>query len=371
MLSQSNSSTGAAILGSTWGAHILQPRIMRLLMRNEARLAAASLLLAVMGCSSENADQGRSGARVVPFDEVFPLQRAIVLQDPPGNPIGEPSSIVMWGDRLVVTDLLQADVKMFDHTGRHVATIGQPGSGPGEFRAPIGAAVLGGNVLGVFDLMLNRLTYFAADGKVQDQVSVPLHSISSFQGIDSGHVLFTGTRQTSTAAAVRARGREGTESVHIVDTTGTVLRSFHVLPPPSRMYEANFSQVVAAPVGRTVVSAFRGSNRIHSYDRVTGKEGDVELGGAFYREPQWPKREIPGGLNVLSEWANRQMWTTRIVALDSSTYAVGFTMPDPHQPKERVFRYEVATASGQPLFTTSQTNRVLMLVHHGCAVFLN
>ncbi len=340
-------------------------------MRNEARIAAAFLLLAVMGCSPENADQGSSGAHVVPFDEVFPLQETIVLQDPPGNPIGEPSSIIIWGDRLVVTDLLQADVKMFDRSGRHVATIGQPGDGPGEFRAPVGAAVLAGGVLGVFDPRLHRLSFFTADGRPQDQVGVPLHSITSFQGIDSAHVLYTGTLRASTTAEARVQSQEGSKSVHILDPQGTVLRSFHQVEPPSRMYEANFSLVVAAPVGGKVVSASFGSNRIHISDRAARSETVVALGAESYREPQWPKRELPGGLTVLSEWANQQMWTSRIVALDSTTFAVGFTMPDARKPKERVFRYEVATVAGQALFATSLTNRVLMFVHRGCGVFVN
>lgn len=67
--------------------------------------------------------------------------------------------------RIYVLDQQAAQVRVFDHEGKHVRTIGRPGSGPGEL-SPATMAVLAGpaDVVYVADIMRQRIAAFAADG---------------------------------------------------------------------------------------------------------------------------------------------------------------------------------------------------------------
>lgn len=79
--------------------------------------------------------------------------------------LNRPSAIATGNDnRLYVADGPQ--VFVLHDSGRHVATIGRRGRGPGEFRSIDGIAALGGDTLLVWDGAERRLTWLCADGRV-------------------------------------------------------------------------------------------------------------------------------------------------------------------------------------------------------------
>lgn len=68
---------------------------------------------------------------------------------------------LLAGGRVAVSDALTRDVRVFDASGRHVATFGGPGEGPGEFGIPTVLAEYRGDSLAAFDGRLFRTTIFS------------------------------------------------------------------------------------------------------------------------------------------------------------------------------------------------------------------
>jgi DNA-binding beta-propeller fold protein YncE len=114
---------------------------------------------------------GREGEVLVSDSE---LGRVFRL-GPDGSPRGEfgggilqrPTGVVRdaAGGRVFVADTSAHDIKVFDDEGRHLATWGQRGDGPGELNYPT-YLTLNEGVLVVSDSMNARVQGFDRDGKV-------------------------------------------------------------------------------------------------------------------------------------------------------------------------------------------------------------
>jgi hypothetical protein len=72
---------------------------------------------------------------------------------------------VLSDARIVVADAGSQEVRWFDAEGRHVATAGGRGEGPGEFTGIAALAVMPGDSIVVYDDGLRRLSFFAADAR--------------------------------------------------------------------------------------------------------------------------------------------------------------------------------------------------------------
>jgi hypothetical protein len=94
--------------------------------------------------------------------------------------------------RVLVVTSEAPSLRMFDRTGKVVWTAGRTGTGPGEYRLPIRAAI-GPRVIQVVDMSLRRITRLQGDGTVIGSAPV-----------------------TGFPAAVGARGRSG-EMVVVLD----------------------------------------------------------------------------------------------------------------------------------------------------------
>jgi len=67
--------------------------------------------------------------------------------------------------RILVVNGGTQELRYFDATGAHLATVGRKGGGPGEFEG-LGLAVVGpGDTVAAYDWNLRRLSYFAPDGR--------------------------------------------------------------------------------------------------------------------------------------------------------------------------------------------------------------
>lgn len=85
---------------------------------------------------------------------------------PPGkNPLQGPGDIFIAQDKVYVTDINAGRVLVFNLEGKLLSTIGKPGRGPGELRAPNGVAVdRDGNIF-VVDTANARVQVFDAQGR--------------------------------------------------------------------------------------------------------------------------------------------------------------------------------------------------------------
>ncbi len=94
--------------------------------------------------------------------------------DPKGNFVASfrtergmfgPKGAAVDGDRLLVTDTGNGDVEVFDLGGRHVATWGAPGDGPGQFHEPAGIAADGRGHVFVADTANGRIQKLDRNGR--------------------------------------------------------------------------------------------------------------------------------------------------------------------------------------------------------------
>ncbi|HWP36605.1 MAG TPA: 6-bladed beta-propeller [Gemmatimonadales bacterium] len=295
------------------------------------------------------------------FEQLFQLEHRVRLAEAAEDPIGEVMDLEVWDGKLVVVDGIQANLKVFDRDGRLVQTIGRPGDGPGEFRQPWRAAVVAGDRLAVLDLAHSHLSLFAPGGVYERRWSLPGFVASSLMPLDGGEQLVI-------ALQIVADGRSlSPYALHVFDLAGRRLESFRETPQPTRPGEANAMMLVAARVGSVVVSAPYATNRILHHDLRTGREWTVVAGESIYREPEWSRWRVGERVSpsVYQEWFRRQMWLTKLVALDSSRYAAGFTIWGSGPGAS--YQYAVLTADGTELVTTKPTPRALFRVYGGTA----
>ena len=71
---------------------------------------------------------------------------------------------------IYVLQHLERSVKVFDSSGHLVRVIGRDGEGPGEFRSPHRMS-WSGDIIGISDVRLGRLTMYTLDGRVQRTIS--------------------------------------------------------------------------------------------------------------------------------------------------------------------------------------------------------
>jgi|CXWL01.1.fsa_nt_gi HAMP domain-containing protein len=104
--------------------------------------------------------------RLAPIDTVRARVVAAIGEDAPRTPflLGEVSGLAFDASgRLYVADVQEPRVVIFDSTGRHLATVGRKGEGPGEFTAPTGPIVAGDGTLYVRNM--SRVQHFVKDPK--------------------------------------------------------------------------------------------------------------------------------------------------------------------------------------------------------------
>jgi len=81
------------------------------------------------------------------------------------------SMVVDDAGRIYVLDWKEIHVKVFDHNGTYIRTIGKKGQGPGEFITPLSISITGQNELVVEDFN-SRLAFFSLEGKFKKNLLV-------------------------------------------------------------------------------------------------------------------------------------------------------------------------------------------------------
>lgn len=146
------------------------------------------------------------------------LQRLTTVGDSAGpGMLAQQGTVVVdsRGRVFAFTNFDPSRIQVFDRSGRHLTTIGRPGSGPGEFRGVVTAAIGPGDTLIALDFENSRLAVF--DPELRFQRHVPLPGIS-FQFVPAaGNLVLAGELRTRDPTA---------DPLQLVDSVGRVLRRF-------------------------------------------------------------------------------------------------------------------------------------------------
>lgn len=181
-------------------------------------IALASAWLSVLGGGTASNLSGPGIGAATPSDSVFWRVKAVALQEPADNPIGEITDLEVLPDgRFLVLDGMSAALRLHDENGFLEQTVGRKGSGPGEFRLPVDLAVNTAGQVFVADIGLNRITRFTPNLEFDTTFAVP------GQGV--GSVKAAGDR----ILAITYRRFE--DVILILDFDGRILGSFHPFEP--------------------------------------------------------------------------------------------------------------------------------------------
>ena len=123
---------------------------------------------------------------------------------------------------VVVMNGATSELRFFDHSGRHLRTVGRLGSGPGEFRRPGAPLWFGADTLVVYDTWTARATFVSTRGGLLKSVRI--------EGVAGGGELLGRLSDGSLLLAIARGVTEGTEPgvrrdpVHLVrlSTEGVV-----------------------------------------------------------------------------------------------------------------------------------------------------
>lgn len=99
------------------------------------------------------------------------LKQLYVIGGPPNYDIGILySSAVDRQNRVYIFDMKANQIKAFDADGKFVRNIGGRGSGPGEYRLVVGAAIVRDSLLATHDVSNGRLVVFRPDGSLDENI---------------------------------------------------------------------------------------------------------------------------------------------------------------------------------------------------------
>lgn len=82
-----------------------------------------------------------------------------------------------WG-RIVLADVVEGQIRVFDSTGAFVRALGRRGRGPGEFNEPKGIRIRDDGGVTIYDPLQRRLSVFDSAGTVVDTHIIPISSWS-------------------------------------------------------------------------------------------------------------------------------------------------------------------------------------------------
>lgn len=166
-----------------------RPRIQKGIITATLASLALEGMIILGGCNDDQAAPRRTG---VPFDSVFALAGTIVLEESPTDPIVDLKHISVASDgRILFADHRAARVRVFDQSGRAIATFGRHGDGPGEFRRPLDALVVAGETF-VTDPGGGRITRYNSDFEVDTILESPGGLPADLVTDGSSLVLLTG-----------------------------------------------------------------------------------------------------------------------------------------------------------------------------------
>jgi hypothetical protein len=310
-------------------------------------LCAGLFLMGIGGCGSERSYTQTGERPPIAFEELFTLEREFKLQQQDTDPIAAPVQLYIWHGQILLNDVLQSNIKVFNSDGTFAFAIGRAGDGPGEFRQPVAMVATADDQLAVVDVALSRVSLFGADGAFIRSWSLPPGRVWSATAVKDGTQLLVSAR----FADHMGSQYEG-YALHLFDWNGEHIESFLELPEIRNFRESTFQRIMAIELGEIIVAARLTSNHLTHYDRHGRHASRVVSAAEAYVAPEWPTTsETRHNLEAATEWANRQTWLTRLVSVDSARYVVVYTRYDAAKGGRNFF-YSVMHKNGTPLYTT-------------------
>lgn len=229
----------------------------------QVNLLLASILAGffVVGCSGESAEQTNALDQFVEGDKIS-LSEATTLGDEEGTLFAQPVGVFLGPDGyLYAADVGYRDVRVFSTGGELITTIGGPGQGPGEFRAPSDLAFGAGDSLFVFDGAQRRIAVFSSPPDPTFAYNIPLEPSAGRMSSDGILATRDGRLYTTFSRGVNPEDdEEGTWLVQI-DRSGQIVEdSLASLPPMETIRESQDGgsmRVLVKPFGRRAVFSAR------------------------------------------------------------------------------------------------------------------
>jgi hypothetical protein len=246
-----------------------------------------------------------------------PLAR-LRLTPKQGEIIGRVADLVVTDSLVIVTDRIEANVRIFGADGRQIRTLGRKGDGPAEFRAPLSVVLLpAGDRIAVLDGQRMRVSVWSIDGEELTSWVPRMVLAGSLAWIpERGLVLIGVTGDNSLRTPRRV--------VSLMDIAGHLLSEFGDAYPITHRGEATFTTYTGDQVGAAVAFTHTSTNRVT--ELIGDSIATFEAGSDFYTPWDWDARDA-----TTQAWMQRQIWTMKLISVDSSHYIVGLGFPVPQQ----------------------------------------
>jgi len=193
--------------------------------------------------SNPNAVSGDSGCPEVDSVPAFTIGGAEA--DGPYDLVRVAGVLGLADGNVAVLDGATSELRFFDSAGRHVRTVGRPGTGPGEYQNPWGLYRYGSDTLMVQDQGTARMTLLSGDGEVLKTISLRGIAGGPFVGrLPDGSLMLAVSR--GQRRVVEGSGRRRSV-VHLVraSSEGQLLDTVGSFPGPERLVEVTERRLTA------------------------------------------------------------------------------------------------------------------------------
>lgn len=311
----------------------------------------ATLALAACDRSSGNVVVVERASTLQPFDAVFEAVDSAALRTTAADPLGWPSGLAVWHGRYAVADDFQKNVKVFGRDGALLMTIGRDGGGPGEFRSPVGVAVLPGGKLAVADDLRGLLSVFDSSGRYVRGVPLP--------GIALGEpVVVPRTGGFLLPTSLRGKETWAPYGLFMTGADGVIRDTLGYVAPTTRPMEGSSVGITAAVVGDVVAWVSLTTNELRFLDLRTRRAWGARVAPGVYREPEWPERSL-GPTDEGLQWLRAQMWTSGIMPVGDSLLVVRLSTGGTGTRGLNEHRYAVVDLAGRTLAVGGPTGVAL------------
>lgn len=289
-----------------------------------------AIALLLLSCTEVGRTEDRAEVSDLSAVETYSVR----LEEPPGDPVGRVADLLVVDGRVILVDGLQANIKLFSLDGAFVEAWGRPGDGPGEFRFPAAAEMLGDTLL-FLDPAKSRVSLFDAAGAYISEWAIPGTFIA---GLSSR----TTPEPTKIALASKTSSPQPLEArafneILTLGEEGNTEIAFGRLAPPRSAVQSAFQTVFLAASDEFIVYGSMDSDRLRVYTWEGAFIAQVDAGGPTYEAIDWP--HAPSGDVELWEWLSGNELLTKIIWVGDQRFLARFETVG----EDNGYRYSLAS----------------------------